>query len=66
MFLEEGKNFLTDLCRVRLQSKVARVIKHDFGLGIIALVSLSPRGDEERIIFPHIARVGGRYFRKNS
>ena len=48
--LEEGEDVRTDLCCVRLQGEVACVVEDDLCAGIVALVSLGARGDEERIV----------------
>jgi hypothetical protein len=49
MPFEEGQDFLADLHRVRFKGKVAGVIEHHLGFGVVALVSLSARRDYPRL-----------------
>jgi hypothetical protein len=39
---------------------MSRVVEDHLGIGIVALEGFRPRRQEERIVFPHTARVGRR------
>jgi hypothetical protein len=47
---KEMKDFLADFSGVRFQGEMACIVEHHLGLGIVALVSLGARGEEERIV----------------
>src|SRR5476649_2167045 len=48
--LKEIEYFLANFSGMRFEGKVPRVVKHYFGLGIVALISLGTGRDKEGIV----------------